>query len=61
VDGGIEDGTWISVFDVAGRIYHRIQVENRETVIDVSGLKSGLYIIKLSGDQGVISRKLIVE
>ncbi|MFC2116273.1 Ig-like domain-containing protein [Bacteroidota bacterium] len=60
-DADIDDLTSVSIYDISGRICHRSQIENNMTVIDVSRLKSGLYIINLSNNNKVISHKLIVE
>ncbi len=61
VDAGLKSITSITIFDISGRICHRSHIENNQTVIDVSGLKSGLYIINLSNINQVISHKLLVE
>ena len=61
IDADIESSTLVTVFDISGRIWHQSHIENNKTVIDVSGLKSGLYIINLSNNNKVISHKLLVE
>ena len=60
-DAGIESSTSVTIFDISGRICHQSHIENNKTVIDVSGLRSGLYIINLSNNSKTISRKLLVE
>ncbi|MCK4921724.1 MAG: T9SS type A sorting domain-containing protein, partial [Bacteroidales bacterium] len=57
----IDGGTLVTVFDISGRICHQSKIENSKTVIDVSGLKSGLYIINISNDNKVVSQKLVVK
>ncbi|MFC2116274.1 Ig-like domain-containing protein [Bacteroidota bacterium] len=60
-DADIDGLASVSIYDISGRICHRSRIENNETAIDVSQLKSGLYIIKLSNNNKVISHKLLIE
>jgi hypothetical protein len=61
INGGFEGGTSVTVLDIFGRICHLSRIEKSETVIDVSGMRSGLYIIRLSNNKKVYSYKLLVE
>jgi hypothetical protein len=61
INGGYEGGTSVTVLDIFGRICHLSKIERSETVIDVSGMRSGLYIIRLSNNNKVYSYKLLVE
>ena len=61
INGGFEGGGTVTVFDIYGRICHLSQIEKGETVIDVSGIKSGLYIIKISNINKVYTYKLLIE
>ena len=61
INEGFEGGTTVTVFDIFGRICHQSKTEKNDTVIDVSGIKSGLYIIRLSNNNKAYSYKLLVE
>ncbi len=58
---GFEGSTSVTVFDISGRIYYLSPIEKSETVIDVSGFKSGLYITKISNSNIFYSYKLLVK
>jgi len=61
INGGLGGGTSVTVFDIHGRIYHQFRIKKSETVIDVSGMKSGLYIVRLSNSNKIYSYKLLVK
>jgi len=61
INEGFEGGTTVTVFDIYGSICHQSQTEKNETVINVSGIKSGLYIIRLSKNNKIYSYKLLVK
>jgi len=55
-----EANTWITVFDVSGRMISRFMPDNKEQFINLEGNCPGLYFIKV--DQKIIkSYKLILE
>jgi hypothetical protein len=61
IDVGIESSSSVTVFDIFGKICHQSHIENNETVIDVSGLEPGLYILNITINNKIISHKLLVE
>jgi hypothetical protein len=52
----------IKIYDILGKEVLRITTNNRNETIDVSSLKSGIYIIKIeSNKQQVASKKLVIN
>lgn len=51
----------IEVFDILGKQVLTGDVSTNETKIDVSSLNSGIYIIRLSSEEGSITRKFIKQ
>jgi len=52
------------VFDVLGRKQSHSSLvtrhENGEAVLDVSDLTNGMYFVKITTEQGVIAKKIII-
>lgn len=55
------DNTIISVTDLAGREIKQIQVVDYNTTVDLSDYLSGVYILKINTENGVIAKKIIIE
>ena len=55
------DSYRIEITDIEGQIIKTFKTTSPETTIDVSGLSSGVYIIKAQSDKGIVVRKLIKE
>jgi hypothetical protein len=52
----------ISIFSLLGQKVLTRVVKSRSTLsIDVSNLKSGVYLVKLKGDNGAFTKKIIKE
>ena len=49
----------ISVYDVLGK--EIISQDMTDNTLDVSGLKSGLYLLKIAQDNSVVTKRLLVE
>lgn len=49
----------VSVFDVLGKLVINKEVSNKK--IDVSNLKTGIYIMKVSQDDAVSTKKLVIQ
>ncbi len=61
IGGKIEGLTSVTVFNIFGKVCHKTQMITNENEIDLGELTPGIYILHLSNDHLVISRKLIVE
>ena len=61
IDGEIATVASVTILDVLGRICHQFELEDVKTELDISDLKSGLYLIKLSNGDRDFSYKLLVE
>jgi beta-glucanase (GH16 family) len=49
----------LQLYDIQGR---KVYSSSENTVsIDISGLQSGMYFLKIQGEKGVVSKKVIVE
>jgi hypothetical protein len=51
------EGTSCTLMDMMGRTIHRQMIEKENTVISLSGLSSGIYILKIGG----MSYKVVKE
>ena len=49
------------VYSVDGRLIKSLQTNNDEEVIDFSDLESGIYMIRITSDKGVVTRRIIKE
>ena len=48
------------IYDVTGREVSRHSINANQSTLDISTLKSGLYIVKIHTEQGVLNRKIQV-
>ncbi|GGE39468.1 hypothetical protein GCM10010832_19620 [Psychroflexus planctonicus] len=53
--------TLLEVYDITGKKVFSLQPQSVNTQIDSSNLNSGIYILKLSTENGSVSKKLIKE
>lgn len=51
----------IEVFTLSGKTVRKLEGLNKSKIIDLKGLKAGVYIIKVSTEKEVISTKIIKE
>jgi len=63
---GIKAGTTVRVFDAVGRLVlnntlNGTAVSSKETTLDLSKEKAGLYTLELRTDAGVAQQKLVIE
>jgi len=49
------------VYSVDGRLIKSLQTNNDEEVIDFSDLESGIYMIRITSNKGVVTRRIIKE
>jgi hypothetical protein len=56
---GGEDGSQVIIFDMRGEIvlYQKL-ISNQ---INISHLKSGIYVLKIIGKSGIMSQKLVKQ
>ena len=47
----------LQVYDILGKLV--LQNNNTTNLIDISSLKSGIFFIKITTDQGVLTKKLV--
>ncbi len=50
----------VHIYDVTGREVSRHSINANQRTLDISTLKSGLYIVKIHTEQGVLNRKVQV-
>ena len=51
----------IELYSMDGRKYFDKELSQSRTVLDISGLPSGLYLLKVKGDQSMVVRKIFKE
>ncbi|MBL4623653.1 MAG: T9SS type A sorting domain-containing protein [Flavobacteriales bacterium] len=61
VKSGLLNEATIEIFDLLGKRVYFNQSANSTEIIDVSNLKSGQYVVKLSDDTGSVSQKMVIE
>lgn len=49
----------IEIINYNGQLVKRIMAKNQITEINISSFKSGIYLIKISDDKGVLTKKII--
>ena len=50
-----------SLFDLSGKLLMASDVNNHEFDVNVSTLSKGLYLLRLKGDTGVVTKRIIVD
>ena len=66
IDLGVNSNfTFIEIFDISGRsIYFvetKITEKNHKHSVDISGLKNGIYFLKIRNEDDVLVEKIVVE
>ncbi len=51
----------ITIFDITGKTIKQLSVNNKQSSVDLSDYKSGIYFIKFQNNETVITKKLIVK
>lgn len=51
----------VSVFDIAGKNLRTVSASQSSLRLDLSGLSRGIYVVKVAGNSGSYSQKLILE
>ncbi|AXT20857.1 T9SS C-terminal target domain-containing protein [Flavobacteriaceae bacterium AU392] len=53
----------VDIYDITGRLIQTYDIKNlnRETLLDVSSLNTGNYLLIITGDRGRITKKLVKE
>ncbi|MFP4664806.1 MAG: T9SS type A sorting domain-containing protein [Bacteroidales bacterium] len=51
----------VSILDIRGKLVHKAPLESGKAEIDLSHLPAGVYVAKITGSFGVISRKLSLK
>jgi hypothetical protein len=57
----ISDFSYVSVYDILGKQHIRQPVSSNTMHLDASGLHGGVYILKMSGNNGVVTRKFLLS
>lgn len=55
------DNSFVEIFSIDSKLIQRFPILRKTTEINISSLHSGVYIIKISGNDGIGIKKLIVE
>ena len=54
---GVESGM-IAIYDLSGRLLQTSRIEGK-TAVNVSSLRQGVYMVQISGDNGIVEKKLV--
>jgi hypothetical protein len=49
----------VQIFDIYGKLLQSEELDGTSTSLNVSGLSSGTYIVRITDDQNVVVRKFI--
>ena len=49
----------LQVYDVYGKLLQTIKVNSNPTRIDISNLASGMYMVRILGDNGIANKSFI--
>ena len=49
------------IFSVDGKLIRLSRTNNNEDIIDFSGLESGIYMVRITSDTDVVTRRIIKE
>lgn len=58
--GDLQNGT-LQIFDAGGRVIHAQKLESNTNTVDVSWMESGLYFVRLTAQQQVVTKRLLVQ
>lgn len=58
---GCDNMRQYDIFSVDGKLIKSSQTSNNENVIDCSDLGSGIYMVRITSDKGVVTRRIIKE
>jgi len=53
--------TFMTIIDITGKELFTRQITEQQTVVDVSGLVSGVYLVRVSNDRTVIVGKFVKQ
>lgn len=59
--GNVEQATYVTVYDIAGGIAYRGQLNKQITNLDLSELTAGVYFVQLEMANESVSKKLIIK
>jgi hypothetical protein len=51
----------VSIFDLTGREVGRHEAMGNEVAIDVAGYQSGLYLVRIETEAGIIVKKVAIQ
>lgn len=51
----------IEIYDIMGKKVYSLDVNNYSKTINISTFNKGIYIARLNTEQGLVSKKFIVE
>ena len=61
VVGNIKGAALIDIYDILGRDIMKLETTEKEVRMNVSEFNMGIYIVRITDDNGVKTRKVIVE
>jgi hypothetical protein len=61
IDFGKQKMKEVAVIDIIGKEIKRIEINSSDYILDVSDLPKGVYLIKLTSDDGIIAKKIIKQ
>jgi len=58
---GIEGEVAVAIYDQQGKLVRFVPQQSSAQLVDLAGLPAGMYVVRSAGEQGIASRKLIVQ
>jgi len=51
----------IEILNIQGQLIKSIATNNNKTIVDISALAKGIYMVKVQSENGVVNKKLVVQ
>lgn len=61
IENSVAQETEIALYDISGRLAKKQNFNSANTSINIDGLKSGIYMVRLANESGVSATKVLVK
>ncbi|MBC7862405.1 MAG: T9SS type A sorting domain-containing protein [Bacteroidia bacterium] len=57
----VSESTFVSIYDVTGKIVRAVNLTNPQTQIDIKELNSGIYLLRITNETGGFTKRFVKE